>query len=104
MRTDAWLCAWSVRRLTRSIRKRQFQPRDFEKVGLVGKGSMASVYLVRMKGTEKLYAMKVLRKKDYPTKRAVQRAIAERYVCLHAQVWCFCGNNTGLTGLSRFDV
>lgn len=37
---------------------------DFERIKLLGKGCIGHVYLVRLKGTDQLYAMKVLRKAD----------------------------------------
>jgi hypothetical protein len=39
-------------------------PKDFERIQLLGRGDVGRVYLVRLKGTDKLYAMKVLRKED----------------------------------------
>jgi hypothetical protein len=39
-------------------------PADFEKIKLLGRGDVGKVYLVRLKGTEKLFAMKVLRKEE----------------------------------------
>lgn len=37
---------------------------DFERIKLLGRGCIGHVYLVRLKGTDQLYAMKVLRKAD----------------------------------------
>lgn len=36
----------------------------FQKIKLLGKGSVGKVYLVQLKGTSKIFAMKVLEKDD----------------------------------------
>lgn len=35
---------------------------DFQKIRLIGKGAIGNVYVSRLKGTEQLYAMKVIKK------------------------------------------
>jgi serine/threonine protein kinase len=46
-------------------------PQDFERITLLGRGDVGRVYLVRMKGTDKLYAMKVLKKEDMIRRKKV---------------------------------
>lgn len=43
-------------------------PKDFQKIRILGKGGVGRVYLARLKGTDKYYAMKVL-KQDEMIKR-----------------------------------
>eukprot|EP01126_Amoeba_proteus_P029913 TRINITY_DN2955_c0_g4_i13.p1 TRINITY_DN2955_c0_g4~~TRINITY_DN2955_c0_g4_i13.p1 ORF type:complete len:227 (+),score=73.29 TRINITY_DN2955_c0_g4_i13:22-702(+) len=38
--------------------------KDFERIKMIGLGCIGHVYLVRLKGTKRYYAMKVLKKKD----------------------------------------
>lgn len=38
--------------------------RDFKELRLIGRGNVGTVYLVRLRGTKELYAMKVLNKED----------------------------------------
>lgn len=52
---------------------KQLQPNDFEKIKLIGKGDVGKVYLVRLKGTNQLYAMKVLSKKEMIKRNKVYR-------------------------------
>lgn len=44
---------------------------DFEIIQLIGKGGVGKVYLVRLKGTEQLYAMKILNKEDMLSRNKV---------------------------------
>lgn len=62
-----------------SIRVRNLEvgPSSFHKVRLLGKGDVGKVYLVREKQTHKLYAMKVLSKKEMIKRNKVKRALAE---------------------------
>jgi len=53
---------------------------DFERIKLLGKGCIGHVYLVKLKGTEQLYAMKVLRKADMVKLNKVKRVLTEREV------------------------
>ena len=36
--------------------------KDFEKIKVIGRGAFAKVYLVKKRGTEDYYAMKILKK------------------------------------------
>ncbi|GAA5895290.1 hypothetical protein JCM8208_005964 [Rhodotorula glutinis] len=65
-----------------SIRVRNLEvgPSSFHKVRLLGKGDVGKVYLVREKQTHKLYAMKVLSKKEMIKRNKVKRALAEEEI------------------------
>jgi len=43
--------------------------KEFEKIKLLGRGSVGHVFLVRLKGTDQLYAMKVLEKDEMIKKK-----------------------------------
>jgi serine/threonine protein kinase len=53
---------------------------DFVILKLIGKGSYGKVYLVRRKGYENIYAMKVLKKKDMITKEQVTHVKTEKRI------------------------
>ncbi|KAL0490064.1 hypothetical protein AKO1_009382, partial [Acrasis kona] len=55
-------------------------PSDFEKIKLLGRGDVGKVYLVRLKGTEKLFAMKVLKKEEMIKRNKVKRVLTEREI------------------------
>lgn len=52
----------------------------FEKIRLLGKGDVGKVYLVREKALSKLYAMKVLSKKEMIERNKIKRALAEQEI------------------------
>ncbi|CAO3608235.1 unnamed protein product [Mucor fragilis] len=58
----------------------QVGPSDFEKVRLLGKGDVGRVYLVKHKETKKLYALKVLSKKEMIKRNKIKRAMAEQAI------------------------
>ncbi|GAA5811975.1 hypothetical protein MFLAVUS_005422 [Mucor flavus] len=60
--------------------KVQVGPSDFQKVRLLGKGDVGKVYLVKHKETEKLYALKVLSKKEMIKRNKIKRAVAEQAI------------------------
>lgn len=55
-------------------------PQSFEKIRLLGKGDVGKVYLVREKTTNRLYAMKVLSKKEMIQRNKIKRALAEQEI------------------------
>jgi protein-serine/threonine kinase len=55
-------------------------PSDFEKIKLLGRGDVGKVYLVRLKGTDKLFAMKVLKKEEMIQRNKVKRVLTEREI------------------------
>lgn len=63
-----------------SIRVTEIQagPQSFEKLKLLGKGDVGKVYLVREKETKKLYAMKILNKKEMIERKKIKRVLAEQ--------------------------
>lgn len=68
----------TMREIKQTFRRKG--PQDFERITLLGRGDVGRVYLVRMKGTEKLYAMKVLKKEDMIKRKKVKRVLTEREI------------------------
>jgi len=60
-------------------------PKDFQKIRILGKGGVGRVYLVQLKGTEKLFAMKVLRQEEMISRNKVKRVLTEREVLATAK-------------------
>lgn len=56
----------------------QVGPESFQKIKLLGRGDVGRVYLVREKKSGRLYAMKVLSKKEMIARKKVKRALAEQ--------------------------
>ncbi|KAG1169922.1 hypothetical protein G6F70_004567 [Rhizopus microsporus] len=69
---------------TASIKIKQLQvgPASFVKVRMLGKGDVGKVYMVRQKGTDKLFAMKVLSKKEMIKRNKIKRALAEQEILM----------------------
>ncbi|KAF8928688.1 kinase-like domain-containing protein [Dissophora ornata] len=65
-----------------SIKKKSVEvtPNSFVKIRLLGKGDVGKVYLVRQKDTDRLYAMKVLSKKEMIKRNKIKRAFAEQEI------------------------
>ncbi|KAF9108665.1 serine/threonine protein kinase, AGC [Mortierella sp. AM989] len=65
-----------------SIKKRTVEvtPSSFVKIRLLGKGDVGKVYLVRQKESDKLFAMKVLSKKEMIKRNKIKRAFAEQEI------------------------
>ncbi|KAK9322876.1 kinase-like domain-containing protein [Lipomyces orientalis] len=55
-------------------------PASFDKIKLLGKGDVGKVYLVREKKTSRLYAMKVLSKREMIKRNKIKRALAEQEI------------------------
>ncbi|KAG5358865.1 Serine/threonine-protein kinase nrc-2 [Yarrowia sp. C11] len=55
-------------------------PSSFEKIRLLGRGDVGKVYLVKEKKSTKLYAMKVLSKKEMIKRNKIKRAFAEQEI------------------------
>ena len=55
-------------------------PNSFSKVKMLGKGDVGKVYLVREKKTDKLFAMKVLSKKEMIKRNKIKRVMAEQEI------------------------
>ncbi|KAG8218416.1 Pkinase-domain-containing protein [Butyriboletus roseoflavus] len=60
--------------------KRALAPRDFEFLKLIGRGTFGKVFQVRKKDTKRIYAMKVLSKKEIIAKKEVAHTIGERKI------------------------
>ncbi|KAF8351291.1 AGC/RSK protein kinase [Amanita rubescens] len=65
-----------------SIKVRQVEvgPSDFAKVKMLGKGDVGRVYLVKEKKSSKLFAMKVLSKKEMIERKKIKRALTEQEI------------------------
>ncbi|CAK5263071.1 unnamed protein product [Mycena citricolor] len=65
-----------------SIKVRQVEvgPSSFVKVKMLGKGDVGKVYLVKEKKTDKLFAMKVLSKKEMIERKKIKRALTEQEI------------------------
>lgn len=59
---------------------RALQPRDFEFLKLIGRGTFGRVFQVRKKDTKRIYAMKVLSKREIVAKKEVAHTIGERKI------------------------
>ncbi|KAK2071819.1 hypothetical protein P8C59_006214 [Phyllachora maydis] len=62
------------------IRDVEVGPQSFDKIKLIGKGDVGKVYLVREKKSTRLYAMKVLSKKEMIKRNKIKRALAEQEI------------------------
>ncbi|KAI0080771.1 Pkinase-domain-containing protein [Panus rudis PR-1116 ss-1] len=62
------------------IKEVEVGPDSFQKVKLLGRGDVGKVYLVREKKTAKLFAMKVLSKKEMIERKKIKRALTEQEI------------------------
>ncbi|KAG9296249.1 hypothetical protein G9A89_014841 [Geosiphon pyriformis] len=62
------------------IKSVEVGPSSFQKIKLLGKGDVGKVYLVTEKKSGKLYAMKVLSKKEMIKRNKIKRALAEQEI------------------------
>ncbi|KAI0686789.1 serine/threonine protein kinase [Cytidiella melzeri] len=60
--------------------KRALTPRDFEFLKLIGRGTFGRVFQVRKKDTKRIYAMKILSKREIVAKKEVAHTIGERKI------------------------
>ncbi|KAL7410380.1 kinase-like domain-containing protein [Mrakia frigida] len=60
--------------------KTHLTPRDFEFLKLIGRGTFGRVFQVRKRDTKRIYAMKVLSKKEIVAKKEVAHTIGERKI------------------------
>ncbi|KAJ3376166.1 hypothetical protein GGF31_000233 [Allomyces arbusculus] len=72
----ASFAASTVRRIEPSV----VAPEHFVKIKLLGKGDVGKVYLVRRKGTNKLYAAKVLSKAEMLKRNKIHRVLTEQEI------------------------
>mmetsp|Transcript_20107 Transcript_20107/g.33528 ORF Transcript_20107/g.33528 Transcript_20107/m.33528 type:complete len:475 (+) Transcript_20107:52-1476(+) len=59
---------------------RQYGPQNFVKIRLLGRGDVGKVHLVNLKGSEKLFAMKILTKEEMLRRNKVKRVLTEREI------------------------
>lgn len=62
------------------IREVEVGPSDFVKIRMLGKGDVGRVYLVREKKAHKLFAMKVLSKREMIERKKIKRALTEQEI------------------------
>ncbi|KAG1446252.1 hypothetical protein G6F56_009633 [Rhizopus delemar] len=62
------------------VKNVQVGPSSFVKIRMLGKGDVGKVYMVKQKETDKLFAMKVLSKKEMVTRNKIKRALAEQEI------------------------
>ncbi|KAF8558993.1 Pkinase-domain-containing protein [Imleria badia] len=62
------------------IRSVEVGPSSFLKIKMLGKGDVGRVYLVKEKKTDKLFAMKVLSKKEMIERKKIKRALTEQEI------------------------
>jgi len=66
------------------ISRSEVGPSNFEKIKLLGRGDVGKVYLVRKKGTDSYYALKVLSKSEMIKRNKVKRALTEQEILASA--------------------
>lgn len=59
--------------------------KDFVQLKEIGKGAFGSVYLVKLRNEEKLYAMKVMKKEDLKKSNLLNNVLLERNILLEAK-------------------
>ena len=64
---------------------RKLSPRDFELLKLIGRGTFGRVFQVRKKDTKRIYAMKVLSKREIALKKEVTHTMGERKILEKSQ-------------------
>ncbi|KAF8138170.1 Pkinase-domain-containing protein [Boletus edulis] len=62
------------------VRSVEVGPSSFVKIKMLGKGDVGRVYLVKEKKTDKLFAMKVLSKKEMIERKKIKRALTEQEI------------------------
>ncbi|KAJ3161927.1 hypothetical protein HDU88_007159 [Geranomyces variabilis] len=73
-----------IQMIYQSIQARALTAADFELLKVVGKGSFGKVLQVRKKDTGRIYAMKVLVKKDIVERQEIAHTLSERNVLIQA--------------------
>ncbi|KAL6299122.1 kinase-like domain-containing protein [Sparassis latifolia] len=62
------------------VRSVEVGPSSFQKIKMLGRGDVGKVYLVREKKSGKLFAMKVLSKKEMIERKKIKRALTEQEI------------------------
>ncbi|KAI9309974.1 serine/threonine-protein kinase SCH9 [Zopfochytrium polystomum] len=73
-----------IQLMYKTIEGKPLSAADFDILKVVGKGSFGKVLQVRKRDTGRIYAMKVLVKKDIVERKEVQHTLAERNVLIQA--------------------
>ncbi|KAI8357358.1 kinase-like domain-containing protein [Choanephora cucurbitarum] len=76
------LCRRTYSSSSIKIKTLEVGPSSFSKVRMLGKGDVGKVYMVRQKGNDKLFAMKVLSKKEMIKRNKIKRALAEQEILM----------------------
>ncbi|KAI9281075.1 kinase-like domain-containing protein [Sporodiniella umbellata] len=76
------LCRRTYSTASMKVKQLQVGPASFSKVRMLGKGDVGKVYMVRQKTTDKLFAMKVLSKKEMIKRNKIKRALAEQEILM----------------------
>lgn len=71
---------WIQTTFTAIRNKVHLKPADFEFLKLIGRGTFGRVFQVRKRDTQRIYAMKVLSKKEIVAKKEVAHTIGERKI------------------------
>ncbi|GMK59657.1 hypothetical protein CspeluHIS016_0802630 [Cutaneotrichosporon spelunceum] len=71
---------WLQMTFTAARSKLHLKPSDFEFLKLIGRGTFGRVFQVRKRDTKRIYAMKVLSKKEIVAKKEVAHTIGERKI------------------------
>ncbi|TFY79401.1 hypothetical protein EWM64_g4612 [Hericium alpestre] len=66
------------------VRSVEVGPSSFQKIKLLGRGDVGKVFLVREKKSGKLFAMKVLSKKEMIQRKKIKRALTEQEILASA--------------------
>ena len=77
--------ALRLKLMYKKIASKPLSANDFELLKVLGKGSFGKVLQVRKKDTNRIYAMKVLNKKDIVERQEIQHTLSERNVLIQAQ-------------------
>ncbi|KAI7874036.1 Pkinase-domain-containing protein [Lichtheimia hyalospora FSU 10163] len=62
------------------VKNLEVGPSSFVKVRMLGKGDVGKVYMVKQKGSDRLFAMKVLSKREMIKRNKIKRALAEQEI------------------------
>ncbi|KAI8058666.1 kinase-like domain-containing protein [Gilbertella persicaria] len=76
------LCRRTYSSSSIKIKTLEVGPSSFSKIRMLGKGDVGKVYMVRQKGNDKLFAMKVLSKKEMIKRNKIKRALAEQEILM----------------------
>jgi len=76
--------ALRLKLMYKKVESKPLSANDFELLKVVGKGSFGKVMQVRKKDTNRIYAMKVLNKKDIVERQEIQHTLSERNVLIQA--------------------